>query len=319
MKKLIFLILFINAVILSYAQEPTLSDVGRIVLNAVVINKDNKLPEEAKNYLQTKLTQVVAENGMGEYSITPRFVIAAKINVISKDIVAGPPQMIALNTEIVFFIGDVNDNKIFSTTTVLYKGVGINENKAFIHVIQNINIKEKQLIDFAINGKNKIAEYYNSQCELIMKKAATLSEQQKYEAAIYELMQVPDASKSCYDKCINAVKPIYQKMIDRNCTNKLHEARAKWNANPNRQGAYDAGLILATIEPNATCYKEATAFSETIRKRIETDENRNWEFEMKQHDDSIKLEQLWIDAAKKIALEYSKNQSLIIYDNIYWR
>lgn len=320
MKKLLYVTLFLNSSILIYAQESTLSDIGRIVLNSVVIDKENKLPEEAKSYLLTKLTIVAAENGMGGNSITPRFVIAAKINVLTKDIVAGPPQLIALNAELVFFIGDVEDNKIFTTTTIMVKGAGTNENKALLDAIQNINPKETSLTNFTINGKNKIAEYYSNQCDLIIKKVTALNDLQKYEAAIYELMQVPEICKACFDKCMDEVKPIYQKMIDRNCTIKLNNAKAKWNASPTGQGASDAGLILATIEPNAACYQEAVTLVETIRKKIEDNEKQIWDFEMKQFDNAIKLEQHRLQVAKEVAVEYLKNQpKTVIYDNIYWR
>ena len=156
MKKIIFLavVIFSNSV---FCQAQ--SDASRIVLNAAILDKENKLPEEAKKQLIVKLNQVATENGVGGNALSARFVIAAKINVLSKDIVAGPPQMIAQNLEVVFFIGDATNNAIFSNTSLSLKGVGTNENKALISAIQNINPKNKQFIDFINTGKNKIIEY----------------------------------------------------------------------------------------------------------------------------------------------------------------
>ena len=316
MKRIILSAVLLVTVITISAQQ---TDAGRIILNSVVLDKDNKVPEEAKNLLSTKLTQIATANGMGGNSITPRFVLAAKINVLTKDIVAGSPQMIAINAEIVFFTGDATDNVVYNTATLTVKGVGTNENKAFISAIQNINVKNKDLSQMVEGGKNKIVDYYSSHCDFIIKKSNTLAGQQQYQAALYELMQVPEVCKSCYDKCLDAVQPIYQKMIDRNCLLQLNDAKVIWNANPNGKGALLAGPVLAKIEPGAACYNEALKLSEIISKKIEADEKRNWEFKMKKYADGVKLEQQRIEAARQTAIAFYQNQpTTIIYSRLIW-
>lgn len=316
MKKLIIVAAFIfsNSV---FCQTQT--DASRIVLNAAVIDKENKLPEEAKSQLKAKLNQVATENGVGGNALSARFVIAAKINVLSKDIVAGPPQMIAQNLEVVFFIGDATDNTIFSNISLSLKGVGNNENKALISAIQNINPKSKQFTDFINAGKTKVIEYYASHCDFINKKAVTLTGKQEYDAAIYELMQVPEVCKTCYEKCMDAVQPIYQKKIDREGIQALNEAKNKWNSSPNKKGAEEASVLLIKIDPLSSSYKEANSFSEIIRKKIEEDEKQNWEFKMRKYADGVKLEQQKIEAARQTAIEYYRNQpQTIIYNRIIW-
>jgi hypothetical protein len=316
MKKIIFLavVIFSNSV---FCQAQ--SDASRIVLNAAILDKENKLPEEAKKQLIVKLNQVATENGVGGNALSARFVIAAKINVLSKDIVAGPPQMIAQNLEVVFFIGDATNNAIFSNTSLSLKGVGTNENKALISAIQNINPKNKQFIDFINTGKNKIIEYYSSQCDFINKKAVTLSSKQDYDAAIYELMQVPEVCKLCYEKCMDGVQPIFQKKIDADGIQALNEAKNKWSISPNKKGAEEASVLLSKIEPSSSSYKEAISLTESIGKKIEADEKRNWDFKMKKYADGVKLEQQRIEAARQTAIEYYKNQpQTIIYNNIIW-
>jgi hypothetical protein len=316
MKKIIILaaVVFSNSV---FCQ--TQSDASRVILNAAVIDTENKLPEEAKNQLIAKLNQVATENGVGGNALSARFVIAAKINVLSKDIVAGPPQMIAQNLEVAFFIGDATDNTIFSNTSLSIKGVGTNENKALISAIQNINPKNKQFIDFINSGKNKVIEYYTSQCDFIIKNAVTLTGKQEYDAAIYELMKVPEVCKACYEKCMHAVQPIYQKKIDREGIQALNEAKNKWNSSRNNNGAEEASVLLNKIDPSSSSYKEAVSLTENIRKKIEADEKRIWEFKMKKYVDGVKLEQQRIEAAKQMAIEYYKNQpQTIIYNRIIW-
>lgn len=81
---------------------------------------------------------------MGGSETNPRFIITAAVNLGTKDIIAGPPQMIAQNLDITMFVGDALTNTIFSNTTLSLKGVGTNENKAFIEAFKTINPKTKK-------------------------------------------------------------------------------------------------------------------------------------------------------------------------------
>ena len=84
--------------------------------------------------------------------------------------------------------------------------------------------------DFVENGKSKIIEYYNSKCDFIIKEAQMLVSQDQYDEAIFKLTSVPEVCKDCYDKCMDAVGPIYQKQIDKECKSKLMEATTAWNS-----------------------------------------------------------------------------------------
>ena len=301
------------------ATSQTLNDAGRVVLNAVVLDPSNIIPDEAEAQLVNKLNQIATAQGISGTSLTPRFIIAAKINVLSKDIIAGPPQMVALNTEIVFFIGDAIANKIFANTSISNKGVGINENKAMISAIQNINIKNNLFATLTEKGKNEIAGYYNAQCKIVQQKAKGLEGQQKYDAAIFELMQIPDVCKDCYTESMNAIKPIYKKMIDNQGKAGLIEAKAKWASQPNEAGASDAGKIIANIDPESTSYAEAQQLTEVIRKKIMADQKKEWDFKLKNLEANENIEKARITSAQKVAIAYYQNQpKTIIYNRIIW-
>lgn len=316
MKNLIFfLALFLCFQLYSQSNK----DQNRIILNSFVIDNDNNLPEEAKNTMKTKLEQIASNNGIGGYSINPRFIIAAKINILTKDIIAGPPPMVAVNAEIVFFIGDGIDSQVYSNATISVKGVGTNENKAMINAVQNITPSNKSFIDLVTVGKAKIVNYYLEKCDFIAQKAKTLSQQRKYDEAIYELMQVPEVCKSCYEKSITLIHPIFQAKIDNESLLALSKAKNSWNSNPNRKGAEDVAALLANIDPSSLAYKDAVSFSEVIRKKIETDEKREWEFNLRKYTDGVSLEQQRMDAIRQTAIAYYQNQpKTIIYNRIIW-
>jgi hypothetical protein len=296
----------------------TLNDVGRIVLNATTIENTN-VPAEAKQILQNKLQQIATNNGVGGNSYKPRFIITAKANIVNKNIVAGPPQAIALTVEFTFFIGDAMDNMVYANTTKIYKAVGSNENKAFIEAINQINVKNEDLKTFVEEGKNKIANWYNTQCDFILKKAETLTMQQQYQEAIYTLLAVPDVCKDCYTKCNDAIKPIFVAYQSSECNKKLNEAKQKWNVSPNSTTAEEVADILIQIYPDAPCYKEAETLAKTIKEKLDADTKREWEFKMKKYDDKIAMEKQQLETYKQIALEYAKKQpQTIIYNKLTW-
>jgi hypothetical protein len=158
MKKFIAVLILTFIAVSSNAQVK-LDDFGRIVLNTYLPDKI-AIPTEAKNLLLTKLNQITSNNGMGGSQVNPRFIITANVNVGTKDIIAGPPQMIAQNLDVTLFIGDAVTTTIFSNTTLNLKGVGTNENKAFIDALKTINPKNKEVLAFLEEGKNKIINYF---------------------------------------------------------------------------------------------------------------------------------------------------------------
>ena len=325
-----------------------LDDFGRIILNTHLSDKIN-IPAESKELLKTKLSQIASNNGMGGSQANPRFIITANVNVGTKDIIAGPPQMIAQNVDVTFFIGDALTNTVFANTTLSLKGVGTNENKAFIEAIKTINPKNKDIAVFIEEGKNKIISYYSTNCDFIIKDAQTLVKQEKYDEAIYQLSLVPEVCQECYFKCLDTLSSIYQQKIDADCKTKLKEAKVTWTANQTPEGAEKAGDILSSINPMASCQKDVDALVKSIDSKLKADEKASWQFKMKQYADkiaaqkeqvriaeekskrddnyrenqskrNIELDKIRINANREVAVEYARNQpKTITYNNIYWK
>lgn len=322
-------------------------DFGRIILNTHV-PENLTIPIEAKNFLVTKMNQITSMNGMGGSQANPRFIISVSINVGTKDIIAGPPQMIAQNLELTFFTGDAVTNTIFSSSTVSLKGVGTNETKAFIEAFKTLNPKNKDIQTALEEGKNKIIGYYQAKCDFILKDAQTLVKQEKYDEAIYQLSLVPDVCQDCYFKCLDTLGNIYQRKIDSECKIKLNQAKVTWAANQNASGAENAGEILSTINPMATCLTEVDAFIKTINNKLRADEKAKWDLKVKQYQDrlalqkeemriaeekskrddvyrenqakrNIELDKIRVKAYRDVAVEYARYQpKTVTYNNIYW-
>lgn len=309
-KHLIFtLAIFLSNLI--FAQEK-LDDFGRIILNTYLSEK-LQIPQEAKNFLQTKLTQITTNNGVGGSQVNPRFIISANVNVGTKDIIPGPPQMIAQNLEVTLFIGDAITNTIFSNVILNVKGVGTNENKAFIEAIKTINPKNQQITTFLEEGKKKIIQYYSSQCDFIIKDALSSSQLGNLDDAIYKLSIVPEVCQECYFKCLDTMVSIYQLKIDIDGKKKLSEAKVLWSSNQTTEGAEKSGEILSLIDPMASCQNEVTIFINSINAKLKADEKAKWDFKMKQYADKIEKQKEQMKIAESQAKrddQFRENQAV---------
>lgn len=292
-----------------------LEDVGRLTLAAYVPPQIDQMPDAARSALSNKISQIVTQNGMGGSARNERFILTANIVINTKDILPGPPPMHAYTLDITFFIGDGIEGTKFASKTVTCKGVGTNETKAYMEAIKMVKPTDPALQSFVEEGKKKIMAYYNSKCDFIIKDAQTLASQDKYDEAIYKLVSVPDVCKECYDKCMTAVAPMYQKKIDRECKLKLAEATGIWNASQDMAAADNAGAILAQIEPAASCYGEAKALHAKIAKKVNEIDKREWAFKVKEQAQTSEM----IKAYRDVGVAYGNGQPQnVSYTTVGW-
>jgi hypothetical protein len=320
MKKFTLLwLIIICTTIYGYAQNDLgkSDDISRISLTPVVPEQPDGMPGIAQETLENKLQQIATSNGLGGINYRSRFFITVRVNLGSKDILPGPPPMHVYNMDITLFIADDVSKTVFSMATIQAKGVGTNENKAYISGINTININSPQLKTFIEQGKKKITEYYNAKCDFIIKEALTLAKTDRYEEAIYNLMSIPDVSKNCYDQALDFVPSVYQGYLDYLCNVNLAKAKAYWVANPNSAGANFVAANLASIYPDAACYGEAQKLVSEIQKKILHDENRDWDFMLHVWDDKVSIESQRINAWRDVGVAYGNNQPQYNYD-INW-
>lgn len=283
-------------------------DGSTIALSILIPDQVDKMPAGAASYMENKLKQVASSNGLAVNDNFGRFFITAAVFMTSKDIMPGPPMKFSMNMEVTFYIADYFDQKIFATQSLTFKGVGENETKAYISAIKNINVNNPELAKFITKGKKAIVDYYDAQCDNIIKGARTLASQREFENAIFNLTAIPDAS-NCYDKSLDATKEIFQQYIDFLCDVNLAKAKAAWAAKQNSEGAADAGKFLQNIYPDAKCYKEADKLFTEIKGKVLAD----WKFEMQKWNDLVGLESQRIQAWRDVGVAYGNGQQPTTY------
>ena len=314
MKILSISILLLLGGLFSNAQntEGKTDDLGRIVLNAYVSDQVEGLPASAKNALANKLNQITTKAGLGGSAFVPRFIITPNITVLSKDVTPTAPPMVALALDVTIYVGDGLDGTLFDSESMTLKGVGTNEAKAYMGAIKQIKGNNPNLQNLIKTGKTKIIQYYNDRCDYIIKEAQTLGSQNEYGAAILKLTSVPEVCKECFVKCMDAVEPYYVKQIERECKMKLQEAQGIWAANQDMASAERAGAILATVEPEASCFGEVKALSSEIASRVQKIDAREWKYVLK--DQTQESER--ISSYKAVGVAYGNGQPKTVSYNV---
>lgn len=281
---------------------------------SVVQPERAEIPSEAGKQLERKMVQLLTTNGISSIDANNRFVITAKADITSKDIVSSTPQRVSEKIDLTFLIGDMVENKIFETTTLSLIGIGINENKAFIAAVNQIKPQNQKLTAFLDRAKDKIVNYYSVRCSQIIKKAQKLAGNNEYNEAIYLLMQVPDIC-DCSKECQDLMVEYTTKRNNARAAQLLNEAKARWAASPNSEGASEVADIITMIPANTDSQSKVESLIASINKKLRQDEKRQWEYKMKQYNDNLEREkreyQLRVDqqiADNELRVNQAENQ-----------
>ena len=206
MKKIVLLTtLVLLSVSIALAQNDLgkAEDSDRVGIAPVISELSGDIPASAQKLLITKMKQIATNNGMAALPNNPMFIMYPAINVLTKETTPTAPPMQAITIEVSLYIADLASGNIYSETSIEVKGVGKTEDRAYTQALKNINARKGQFKAFVEKGKEKIIEYYNSNCDFILSTAQTLISQNKNELALNYLLSVPGVCKECY---LNAMK-----------------------------------------------------------------------------------------------------------------
>lgn len=263
MKKIIFLFLgiLITNSIFSQNKAGKSDDAGRIAINAFVPDGMGDMTATASQALQKRLDRIVTKNGVGGSALNQRFIMTANAIELTKDITPTTPPIYSYTLEINLLIGDIITGTKFAATAITRKGSGKSETKAYMRAIKSIVPESKKYKEFLTEGKTKIMEYYNANCDIMIKEATTLGDQKKYDEAIAKLVAVPDVCKDCYDKAMDQSTVIYKAKMENECQENIGQAKAAISKND-----YDgAAGYIAGYTPDLECYAQIESMLNEIK------------------------------------------------------
>lgn len=318
MKKCIILVIACLMASITFAQEQiqTMDDAARIALSAYM-DPSSSIPNNAKKTLKDRMQKIITKNGMGSAKNT-RFIMTANVRELNLEKSETAPVIYIYDLEVNLYIGDGIDGTLFSSCSLEVKAAGDSKDKAYMAALKKIKASDPQYQIFINEGKKKIVDYYTAKCDFIITQAQTKAKNQDFDAAIAELMQVPDVCKECYDKCMAAAQPIYQEKINQEGAKLLAEARGVWSAGQDVAAAEAAAAILAQINPQSSAFAGAESLNAEMAKRVKELDKREWDFMLKQQQDEVDLEKASIKAIRDIGVAYGENQQPTTYNVVWW-
>lgn len=271
------------------------------------------LPSDAVRSLDMKLKQMVTQNGMGATS--NQFILTANTVVLDKQVTATAPAQFIVELEVSFFVLNLVDNVIVDEMSYTVKGIDRLENKAVIQAINQIKPKSPQVRQFMDNTRESIITYYNTRIPAIVAKAQSLAAREEYYEAIYLLSGVPECVDQ-YPMVAEQMSAIYLKMLDYEAAAAIQEAKGFVAIRDYESAIY----ALRGVNPVSGKSKDAMAVIEQIKSKIDADEQRKIDEELKkyedakeaaqrQHDDNVMLTKMAIEAGQKIGVEKAKTET----------
>jgi hypothetical protein len=206
--------------------------------------------------------------------------------------------------ELSLFIKQVDNNLLFSTISRPLKGSGRTKVLAITNAISKIPTSDPEFKTFIATGKFKIIQYYETKCLDIIKKSDSYVKMQQYEQALGLLMSVPEEVSSCYNQIQDKAIEAYKAYQTQRCSELIQKAKTTLASN-NYLGALN---ILSQIDPSATCFNEAQSLAQNAEGKVNAEEKKQWDFQMKKYNDAVSLEKQRIEAIKEIAISYYKSQ-----------
>lgn len=302
MKRLFVLIAIFNIGLVSFAQ--TTSDVGKIALSLIMPESIDGLDASQVSKLETKIINIVSSSGLASTGYNNNFVIYPKFAVYESNVVEGGMQNITVTIcDISLFIKQVDNNVLFSSISKQIKGSGNNKVSAITNAISKIPSNDKELQTFIEAGKAKIIQYYENKCQDIISKSDALVKMQKYEDALGLLLTVPE-EVTCYGKVQAKSIEIFKTYQNQKCILQIQEAKTALAANN-----YNLALEkLSKIDPSTNCFKESEQLIKSAESKIDAEEKKQWDLQMKVYNDSVALEKQRINAMKDIAVAYYKSK-----------
>jgi len=303
MKNFNFIVIAFFFSFISKAQST--NDIGKISLSVVVPEYMEDLNDSQLSKLDTKISQIVTASGLSDSGYSNNFVIYPKFSINETNVVEGGMQNITVvNVELSLFVKQVDNNILFSTISKAIKGSGSSKELAITNAITKIASNDPEYKAFIEKSKAKIMQYYETKCGDIIKKADVFVKKQQYEEAVGLLMSVPDAV-SCHGQVQTKAIEVYKVYQKANCTKQLQLARNTLATND-----YAGTLnILSEIDPSSPCFKESQTMAKTAETKVNAEEKKQWDFQMKQYNDAVSLEKQRINAVKDIAVSYYKSQT----------
>ena len=167
------------------------------------------ISETVVNALDLKLKQVMNRNSAAAADAYNVFAIGPSIELTDIVSTEGMVQNVSVaKGNLTLIAKNKIDGAMYYQMTIPVKGDAFGNNeKALLKMISNIKVTDPAFTRFIRISRQKIEEYYDANCSIILQKAKSLSDQGKYKEAMSYLSAI-SPSLPCYQQSYELEKEI---------------------------------------------------------------------------------------------------------------
>ena len=233
------------------------NDYNRISFFTDVIS-DEHISESSKSSLKNKIDRILLSESLGT-SQQDRFGLVVVPFIKTYEKTSTTPSKHFYNIDINIYAVDYKERKklgVYSFSDL--KGINSNRERSLLSSFRDFksNSTFKMFLD---EVKNKIINYYNTNCEFILSESETLYKTDKFEESMTLLSLIPRVSKNCFETAQLKIREIYIQKLERECQSLVSKSKSLIA----RELYNEAAMILQTILPGVSCYDEV---SDLIKK-----------------------------------------------------
>lgn len=167
------------------------------------------ISEKVVNALDLKLKQIMNRNSAAAADAYNVFAIEPSIELTDIISTEGMVQNVSVaKGNLTLIAKNKIDGAMYYQMTIPVKGDAFgNDEKALLKMISNIKVTDPAFTRFIRISRQKIEEYYDANCSVIIQKAKSLSDQGKYKEAMSYLSAI-SPSLPCYQQSSELEKEI---------------------------------------------------------------------------------------------------------------
>jgi hypothetical protein len=278
---------------------------GAIELGVVMPDAIEGLDNGQLSRLESKIVQIVTTSGVSASNYTVQFVIYPKFTVYETDVAEGGMQNVTVVTaELSLFIKQIDNGSLFGSMIKKIRGGGKNAQSALNNAITSISATDSQFKNFIAAAQKKIVQHYEAKCADLQKKAENLASMKRYDEAVGILAAIP-SEVSCWPQVQSRLIGLYKLYQDKQCVRDIQNAQIELAANN-----YTAALrLLSRVDPSSACFGQVQDIVKSIDPKVDEEDKRIWEAQMKIYGDAVELEKHRMSAIKDVAVAYYQSKT----------
>lgn len=162
--------------------------------------------------LETRLAQIITNNGIGAIGGDPAFVLATKITPLNMSITTSAPVKTVVTCDLGLYVGNTVTGDIYGTSVQKISGVGNSAESAIVNAVQGI--KNSSAIQQMLQASTeRIIKYYESNEAIIRTQIGSLIQKGEYMKAYVLLASIPPEATKSYQYAQKNLPTVYNKAV----------------------------------------------------------------------------------------------------------